>query len=141
MDRNTKDHNKKAYPRQFHEGEWVLLDVKNFESNNKKLSEFYKGPYIFVKVNKNNTVLLKKKSGTHEYLYNTEIIKHYYEQSKKVVKEQIQKEDPTTESSSSPPPSQQKKCKEDIREKTPDEGTTLRSKTATSISPNIIYGD
>ena len=59
IDRNTKDHNKKAYPRQFHEGEWVLLEVKNFESKNRKLSEIYKGPYIIVKINKNNTVLYK----------------------------------------------------------------------------------
>jgi hypothetical protein len=32
IDRNTRDHNRKAHPRQFHEGEWVLLEVKNFEN-------------------------------------------------------------------------------------------------------------
>jgi hypothetical protein len=30
INRNTKDHNKKAYPRQFHDGKWVLLEVKKF---------------------------------------------------------------------------------------------------------------
>jgi hypothetical protein len=64
------------------------LEVKNFESKNRKLAEIYKGPYIIVKINKNNTVLLKKPSGTHKYLYNTELLKHYYQPSKKVVKEQ-----------------------------------------------------
>jgi hypothetical protein len=36
IDRITKDHDKKAYPRKFHEGDWVLLEVKNFESKNRK---------------------------------------------------------------------------------------------------------
>jgi hypothetical protein len=84
--------------RQCHEGEWVLLEVKNFESKNKKLSEIYKGPYIIVKMNKNNTALLKKTSGTHEYLYDTELLKHYYQPSKKVIKEH-EKEAPTPKSS------------------------------------------
>jgi hypothetical protein len=34
IDRDTRDHNNKAYPRQFHEGEWVHKEVKIFEKNN-----------------------------------------------------------------------------------------------------------
>ena len=81
IDRNTEDHNKKANPRKFREGEWVLLEVKNFLSKNRKLSEIYKGPYIIVKINANNTALLKKPSGTHEYLYNTQLLKHYHQKT------------------------------------------------------------
>ena len=55
IDRNTEDHNKKANPREFKEGDWVLLEMKNFLSKNRKLSEIYKGPYIIVKINANNT--------------------------------------------------------------------------------------
>jgi hypothetical protein len=28
INQNTEDHNKKAYPRKFKEGKWVLLEVK-----------------------------------------------------------------------------------------------------------------
>jgi ribosomal protein L21E len=43
IDRNTRDHNKKAYPRQFHEGELVLLEVKNSKAKTKKYQKFIKG--------------------------------------------------------------------------------------------------
>jgi hypothetical protein len=132
-ERNTKDHNKKAYPRQFHEGEWVLLEVKNFESKNRKLSEIYKGPYIIVKVNKNNTVLLKKRSGNHEYFYNTELLKHYCQPPKKVKEPEKEALTPKT----SPLPPAKRKYVKKIYEGRPDGGPTTRSKTKTAgiISP------
>ena len=110
-----------------------MLEVKNFESKNKKLSEIYKGPYIIVKVNKNNTVLLKKPSGTHEYLYNTELLKHYYQPSKKV--EEPEKEAPTPKTRLLPPAN--KKYVKKVYEGRPDGGPTTRSKTKTAgmISP------
>jgi len=139
IERNTKDHDKKAYPRKFHEGEWVLLEVKNFESKNKKLSEIYKGPYIIIKVNQNNTVLLKKPSGTHEYLYNTELLKHYYQPQNKEVKKHkdtLQEKEAIAPKTSPLPPTNRKYIKK-VYEGRPDGGPTTRSKakTANLISP------
>ena len=134
--RNTVDHNKKAYPRKFYEGEYVLLEVKNFEGKNRKLSDIYKGPYIIVKVNPNNTVLLKKPSGNHEYLYNTQLIKHYYQNCNEQKKKDTP---PQTEVKNGPlPPAKKKK----VYEKRPDGGPTTRSKTAAKlISEDVTYAE
>ena len=60
----------------------VLLEQRNFLSNNKKLSEIYKGPYIVVKVNPNNTVVVKTRTGLKEYMYSTTLLKLYTEAPK-----------------------------------------------------------
>ena len=60
-------------------GDLVLLEQRNFLGKNKKLSEIYKGPYIVVKVNPNNTVIVKTRTGSKEYLYNTMLLKLYKE--------------------------------------------------------------
>ena len=44
IERNVRDHDKKAFPRKFQVGDMVLLEVKDFPHKNKKLSEIYKGP-------------------------------------------------------------------------------------------------
>jgi hypothetical protein len=79
-------------------------------------------------------VLLKKPSGTHEYLYNTELLKHYYQPSKKDVKGP-EKESPTPKTSSLPPANRNYVKK--VYEGRPDGGPTTRSKTKTAgvISP------
>jgi transposase InsO family protein len=76
---NVMQHNKKANPRSFKVGDLVLLEQRNFLGKNRKLSEIYKGPYIVVKVNPNNTVVVKTRTGSKEYLYNTMLLKLYKE--------------------------------------------------------------
>ena len=60
-------------------GDLVLLEQRNFLGKNRKLSEIYKGPYVVVKVNPNNTVVVKTRTGSKEYLYNTMLLKLYKE--------------------------------------------------------------
>ena len=68
---NVKQHNKKANPRSFQVGDLVLLEQKIFLGKNRKLAEIYMGPYIVIKVNSNNTVVVRTKTGSKEYVYNT----------------------------------------------------------------------
>ena len=46
---------------------------------NKKISVIYKVPYMLVKVKANNTVMVKTRTGSKEYIYNTMLLKLYTE--------------------------------------------------------------
>ena len=92
---NVKQHNKKANPRSFRVGDLVLLEQRNFLGKNRKLSEIYKGPYIVVKVNSNNTVVVKSRTGSKEYMYNTMLLKLYREAPKPQTSDAPKPDNPT----------------------------------------------
>ena len=77
IDKATDDFNKNLKERKFQEADQVLIKVKDFKGKNRKLCEEWKGPYIVVKVHPNNTVLIKKKFGKHDLLYNANMLKLY----------------------------------------------------------------
>ena len=60
----------------------VLLEKYDFLGKNRKLSDIYKGPYIVVKFNSNNTLVVKTRAGSKEYIYNTMLLKLYKEAPK-----------------------------------------------------------
>ena len=77
-EKSKMDHDKKAFPRAFKNGDLILLEEKNFKNKNAKLAEKYKGPYIIVKMNdENKTAIIKKPHGVKEMLYNTDMFKKY----------------------------------------------------------------
>jgi hypothetical protein len=61
-----KNHNKNSFQEIFKEGKKVLLKVKDFKLNNRKLCEEWKGPFIITKVIINNTTLIKTIFGKHD---------------------------------------------------------------------------
>ena len=82
IERNTKDHDNKAYPRYFKVGDMVLKQVKNFFNKNQKLAEGYKGPFIITKITDNNTAKIKMPHGTKEYNYTTQMFKLFHQEKK-----------------------------------------------------------
>ena len=76
--RNVSDHDKKAFPRKFKIGDWVLLEVKDFLHKNRKFAEIYKGPYVITRISDNNTATIKALHGAKEYNYNTQMFKLFY---------------------------------------------------------------
>ena len=95
IDRNISDHNKSLSPRQFKEGELVLLKIKYFRTKNRKLSTEWKGPYTVQKTFSNNTVLIRAKYGKHDYLYNANMLKTYRPEDWTKSKTKSQKENET----------------------------------------------
>ena len=82
-----------------------------------------------VKVHANNTALIKNPSGTHEYLYNTQLLKSYHQKKESQGKDEEKKETlPTTAASKPLPPANRAYVKKTY-EGRPDGGPTTRSKS------------
>ena len=75
-------------------GDLVLLEQRNFLGKNRKLSEVYKGPYIVIKVSPNNTVVVKSRTGSKEYMYNTMLLKLYKEAPEQTTSETSKADSP-----------------------------------------------